>query len=147
MKALKIALVASAVALTSNAMAGVYTADLEAASATGTAAVTVLTPITIEQTEGMDFGVVLSGIDSLEAEGSFALTGTASYGYDFEVPEAATCDAPAEGAVSVELSDSTSGTFDDLGASTEVVTGTLAVDEGTTAGSYACSYTVSAQYQ
>ena len=146
MKALKIALVA-AFALSTNAMAGVYTTDIDAASATGTASVTILTPITITETQAMDFGVVLSGANDVKAEGTFDLTGTATYGYEFDVPAVATCEAPAEGSISVALSDSTSGSFDDQGASSEVVKGALAVDAGTTAGAYSCQYTVAAQYQ
>jgi hypothetical protein len=54
-------LLAASALLAVGAASSVFADDVNAASATGTAALTVFTPITVEESQGLDFGAITSG--------------------------------------------------------------------------------------
>ncbi len=140
--------------------------DVNGASATGTAAVTIFTPITVTQTQGLDFGAITSGaagdVSIDPNSGSRAVDGgvgavAANVGQAgaFEVT------GEANAAINVVVDSSISGFAGGIKGVTKVSTlptalngttagfsvgGQLSIPAQTKAGKYSGTYTVAVNY-
>jgi len=156
-----IALIAAAAAV------GLVSTASQAAPATfnGTASVTILEQITISEDNALNFGkidkpstgsadytITPTGVTSDTGDGSFIGTGAAAGSYDFNGTDgqSATIGASAGscggGLTLSALTFSTPSNTVTLDALNVGLGGTLTVPAATVAGSYTCSYTLSASY-
>jgi len=140
-----------------------------AAEATGSAGATIIAPLAISNTAGLNFGTVAPGSESatvvLATDGTrtcaaaltcldenhqaaaFAVTGQSSYSYDITVPASVTMTDGGSNSMTATLSGSkSSGTITD-GTDSFTVGGTLTVAGSQAAGSYTGSFTVEVAYQ
>ena len=150
---------------------GGFSTQVLAASTTGNAQATIVTPIAIAETQGMNFGsigpdtaastVVLDtagGVTSGTAQlvpgsgaaaGIFAVTGEATYTYAITLPASATLTSGAN-TMTVDTWSTTTGsgtaTLDGTGNDTVNVGATLHVGGGQAAGTYTGTYTITVDY-
>ncbi len=151
-----------AVAAASSAMAD----SVNGASATGTAGVTIFTPITVTQTQGLDFGAVTSGqngtVSIAQASGARTVTGgVGAVAVNVGKAGAFAVNGQSNAAINVVVGSTFTGfganiTGTTLAANLPVVLtgtsatfnvgGTLNIPNNTPAGAYTGSYTVAVNY-
>ena len=143
---------------------------------TGTAAANILSPLTITQNNGLEFGTiatsgtagtvtiaaqsaldltwsnvsVINPTDNARKSGKFTVTGLAGSTYKLTVPESATI-ANGSNSMTIALTKSAGDTGNILeagtGTSTFYVGGTLSVGATQATGNYSGSYTVTVAYE
>jgi hypothetical protein len=136
------------------------------ASTNGTASVTVLAPLTLTQTQGLDFGTITSGASSgtvtIDAAGARTVaSGVGSVAADAGQQAIFTVAGDTSNAIDVVVGSNitgfsggitgttTSGTLPTAltsGSATFNVGGSLTIPASTTAGAYSGTYTVSVNY-
>ena len=151
-----------AVAAASSAMAD----SVNGASATGTAGVTIFTPITVTQTQGLDFGAVTSGqngtVSIAQASGARTVTGgVGAVAVNVGKAGAFAVNGQSNAAINVVVGANFTGFGANITGTTlasnlpVVLTGTSAtfnvggllnVPANTPAGAYTGSYTVAVNY-
>ena len=160
-------IVLAGAALLALAAAGSAFADsVNGASANGTAAVTIYTPITVTQTQGLDFGTITSGANGSVAidpnsgaravaggvgsvaanvgkQGAFAVTGQSNAAINVVVGSAIT---GFNGGITGITVPSTLPTVLNGTSATFAVGGQLTIPANTQAGAYTGSYTVAVNY-
>ena len=151
-----------AVAAASSAMAD----SVNGASATGTAGVTIFTPITVTQTQGLDFGAITSGASGTgaiaQANGARTVSGgVGAIAVNVGKPGAFAVNGQSNAAINVVVGANITGfaggiTGTTLASNLPVVLagtsatfnvgGSLNVPANTPAGAYTGSYTVAVNY-
>jgi hypothetical protein len=155
-----------ALAAVSPALADNNSNTVNGASATGTAAVTIYTPVTVTQTQGLDFGTIASGANGTVAidagsgarnvaggvgavaanvgkQGTFAVSGQSNAAINVVVGGAIT---GFSGGITGATKTSPLPTALNNGSAAFSVGGTLTVPANTQAGAYAGTYTVAVNY-
>ena len=140
--------------------------SVNGASATGTAAVTIYTPVTVTQTQGLDFGTITSGANGSVAidansgaravaggvgavaanvgkQGTFAVTGQSNAAINVVVGSSITGFA---GGITGSTSPSSLPTVLNGTSATFAVGGKLSIPANTVAGAYSGTYTVAVNY-
>ena len=140
--------------------------SVNGASATGTAAVTIYTPITVTQTQGLDFGTITSGANGSVAidpnsgarnvaggvgavaanvgkQGTFAVTGQSNAAINVVVGSAIT---GFSGGITGTTMPSTLPVVLNGQSATFAVGGSLSIPANTQAGAYSGAYTVAVNY-
>jgi len=151
------------------ATAALMSTSASAAEATGSAGATIIAPLAISNTAGLNFGTVAPGSESatvtLGSDGTrtcaaaltcldenhqaaaFAVTGQSGYSYNITVPASVTMSDGGSNSMTATLSGSkSSGTITD-GTDSFTVGGVLTVAGSQAAGSYTGSFTVEVAYQ
>jgi Mat/Ecp fimbriae major subunit len=156
------------IALMGAAIAAMVSTGANAATATATADVEILAPVTLIQTAGLDFGTVAAGAASgtvtlptgsntrtcsvglacvgAASRGAFEVTGVDTYVVDITV-DASTVLTGAGTDMNLTLDPGITSIVADGTAQTFYVGGTLTVGAGQAAGTYTGNYNVSADYQ
>ena len=159
-------LLASVAALALAAVSPALADSVNGASANGTAAVTIFTPITVTQTQGLDFGTITSG-----AAGDVAIDpasrarsvdgGVGAVAADVGQPGTFAVTGQNNAAINVVVGSQITGFAGGITGVTKVGTlptvlagtsasfavgGSLAIPAKTTAGAYTGSYTVAVNY-
>ena len=151
-----------AVAAASSAMAD----SVNGASATGTAGVTIFTPITLKQTQGLDFGAITSGASGVVAIDQTSGTRSVSGGVgaiavNVGKAGAFAVNGQANAAINVVVGSDITGVQGGITGKTQAanlpavlagssatfnVGGSLNIPANTPAGAYTGSYTVAVNY-
>ena len=140
--------------------------SVNGASATGTAAVTIYTPVTLTQTQGLDFGTITSGVDGSVAidadsgsravaggvgavaanvgkQGTFAVSGQSNAAINVVV--GSTISGFAGGITGVTAPSKLPTVLNGTSA-TFAVGGSLKIPASTVAGAYSGTYTIAVNY-
>ena len=160
---------AAAVLALSAAAAPAFADNTNSASATGTGSVTIYAPLSVSQTQGLDFGTITSGPTSGTvsiAQSNGARTdsgGVGLVGADAGQNGAFSVSGQANGSITVTVAGTISGfgssgitgstaatglptTLSNTGAATFNVGGTLNIPANTGAGTYSGTYNVTVNY-
>ncbi|UCB55241.1 MAG: DUF4402 domain-containing protein [Thiotrichales bacterium] len=149
--------------------AGIYSASTLAASVTSTANATVIAPMTIGETQALDFGDIAEdgtgGTVALDAStgartpgggasasagggdqrGIYAITGVAGKTYSISIP-GINLTGPGGATMSVVFTNDAALTIPGAGSDNIGVGGTITLGAGQTAGNYSGNYTVTVDY-